>query len=322
MRSKIFIGMIAALVWNLGPAKSAELAGKKSTAEILEATVASDWREIPAEELLVIELERGRVVVALSPVLAKAHVKQIKTLAREKFYDGLSFYRVIDGFVAQGGDPFGERAIKDARKIMDAEFDEKVGGDFSDIFTPLPDRDGYASKVGFVGTLPVGYDRSAKRAWHLHCAGALAFGRENEKNTASTEIYITLQPQRYLDRNLSVVGRVIDGMEHIQSLRRVMPPETKDDDLGEQIISVRVASDLPEHTRPTFEILNSGMSAFDAYLEARRNRPEAFFWFRPDYLDICQLPIPVRAIEAVSGDEAVSESQDQGPSPQQEDASR
>ncbi|MCA8889473.1 MAG: peptidylprolyl isomerase, partial [Parvularculaceae bacterium] len=124
------------------------------------------------------------------------------------------------------------------------------------------------------------------------------FGRGNEEDSASTEFYIALQPQRYLDRNLSVFGRVIDGMAHLQALRRVTPPESKDDDLGETIISMRMASDLPEDERPRFEILDSASPAFAAFAEARRNRPEEFFYFRPNYLDICQMPVPVRETAA------------------------
>lgn len=273
------------------PAFADALPDKKSGAEILAGTVAEDWRTIPAEETLVIELDRGKVTIALSPALAPRHVKQVKTLAREGFYDGLSFYRVIDGFVAQGGDPFGEKKIRKAKKLMKAEF-ENAGDDIP--FAALKDADGFAPASGFVGSLPAGHDEKTGTFWHLHCAGAFAFGREDGADTASTEFYIALQPQRYLDRNMSVFGRVIDGMEHLQALRRVEPPELKDDDIGEKIVSFRIAADVPEAERETFEILDSARPAFAAYAEARRNRPESFFHFRPNYLDVCQMPAPVR----------------------------
>ncbi len=273
------------------PAFADALPDKKSGAEILAGTVAEDWRTIPAEETLVIELDRGKVTIALSPALAPRHVKQVKTLAREGFYDGLSFYRVIDGFVAQGGDPFGEKKIRKAKKLMKAEF-ENAGDDIP--FAALKDADGFAPASGFVGSLPAGHDEKTGTFWHLHCAGAFAFGREDGADTASTEFYIALQPQRYLDRNMSVFGRVIDGMEHLQALRRVEPPESKDDDIGEKIVSFRIAADVPEAERETFEILDSARPAFAAYAEARRNRPESFFHFRPNYLDVCQMPAPVR----------------------------
>lgn len=286
------IRILIAAAFVATPASADALAGVKSGDQILAETTAEDWRQIPAEELLVITLERGEIVVALSPALAQNHVKQVKKLAREGFYDGLSFYRVIDGFVAQGGDPFGERAIKKAKKSMKAEFVDKVADDFA--FAPMKDADGYAPEAGFAASLPAGRDAQAGTAWHLHCTGAIAFGREDGKDTASTEFYIALQPQRYLDRNLTVFGRVIDGMQYVQALRRVEPPQSKGDDIGEKIISFRVAADMPGAERPQFDILDSARPVFAAYAEARRNRPEAFFHYRPDHLDVCQLPVPVR----------------------------
>ncbi len=281
----------AALATAATPAFADALPDKKSGAEILAETKAEDWRTIPAEDTLVIELDRGKVTIALSPTLGPRHVEQVRKLAREKFYDGLSFYRVIDGFVAQGGDPFGERKIRKAKKSMKAEF-ERAGDDIA--FAAVKDVDGFAPVAGFVGGLPAGHDEATGTFWHLHCAGAFAFGREDGKDTASTEFYIALQPQRYLDRNMSVFGRVIDGMQHLQALRRVEPPETKDDDIGEKIISIRIAADIPEAEREAFEILDSARPAFAAFAEARRNRPEGFFHHRADHLDVCQLPVPVR----------------------------
>lgn len=290
MKRLAFLSVCAALA--AGPAAADALEGKRSGAEIIAATVPEDWREIPAEELLVIELERGKVSVALSPALAPGHVRQVKKLAREGFYDGLSFYRVIDGFVAQGGDPFGEKKTKTSGKALKGEFEGPLAKGFS--FDALGDADGYAPAAGFVASLPAGFDENAGTAWHLHCAGAFAFGREDGRDTASTEFYVALQPQRYLDRNMSVFGRVIDGMQHLQALRRVEPPAAKTDDLGEGIVSVRVAADIPPTERETFEVLDSARPVFAEFAEARRNRPEAFFHFRPDHLDVCQFPVPVR----------------------------
>lgn len=289
MQRIVAAAIVAALA--VSPVVAQPIEGKPTSAEILEATTADDWRALDPENTLYIETERGRIVVALSTGLAKNHVAWVKTLAREGFYDGLSFYRVIDGFVAQGGDPFlshGERSA-----IAD-EFEDDVGKDFA--FYRMKDKDGYARQVGFLDSLPVGYDKKHGRAWHLHCTGAIALGREDGRNTASTEFYVTLQPQRYLDRNLSVFGRVVAGMQHLQALRRVDPPEDPHDDLGERIVSIKVAADVPEADRSDLEILRSDSPAFDAYIEARRNRSDSFFYYRPDYIDVCQAPIPVRPV--------------------------
>lgn len=270
------------------------LKDKPQTADILAQAGPDDWATLDPENTLYIELASGRVVVALFPALAPGHVAQVKALARQGFYDGLSFYRVIEGFVAQGGDAFGGRPVKKpAQKTLKAEFEHAPPKDFA--FDPLPDHDGYAPEVGFSGSLPVGRDPQTGTAWLLHCPGAFAFGRDEARDTASTEFYITLQSQRYLDRNLSVFGRVVAGMEHVDALRRNAPPTQKGDPVGDTIVSIKVAADVPEKERAALQILKSGTPTFDAFVEARRNRPEAFFYFRPNYVDICQIGVPVRA---------------------------
>lgn len=266
----------------LTDAATQPLEGKRSSADIIAETAPTDWLTIAPENLLYIELEPEnqkprQIVVALSAHFAPVHVAQIRTLAREKFYDGLSFYRVIDGFVAQGGDLFEGREIGSAAPALTPEFDQPLTDETP--FFSVADPDGYAAKVGFVDSLPTGVDQDEARAWLLHCTGAFAFGRNNEADTASTEFYITLQPQRYLDRNLSVVGRVIKGMEHLQGLRRVAPADSPEGDLGETIISIRLAADLPEDGREILQILDSSTEAFSEYVEARRNRPEGFLFF-------------------------------------------
>ena len=276
------------------PASAADAdAPKRGPAQIIAEAAPEDWRALDPENLLVIELVRGSVIVALSEKLAQNHTTQIKALAREGFYDGLSFYRVIDGFVAQGGDAFETRNIKTAQKTLDAMFDQPLTAHMG--FAPIKDADGYAAQVGFLDGQPVGADAGGATIWGLHCTGAMAMARNVEKNTGGTEFYITLQPQRYLDRNLTVFGNVVEGMEHLQALRRVQPPETPEDDLGETIISMRVAADLPEAERPALEIMRTDNATFAAYVEARRNRPEDFFYFRPDHADVCALTIPVRS---------------------------
>ncbi len=295
------LGVIALVLMAPASAFADALEGKRSPAEIMLEAAPEEWRTFDQEDLLYIEVATGTAVVALSDVLAPGHVKQVKTLARQGFYDGLSFYRVIDGFVAQGGDPFEERDIGDAKASLDAEFEEALSS-MEATHVVSEGVDGYASTVGFARGLPVGLDREAETVWHLHCVGAFAFGRNDDRDSASTEFYITLQPQRYLDRNLTVFGRVIDGMDHIQRLRRNAPPETKDDDVGEEIITMRIGVDLPPEKQVQLEILRSDSNAFAEYWESRRNRPESFFHFRHNYVDICQLPMPIREKQTVAAE--------------------
>lgn len=293
MKKRIVAVVLALPTLLTGAAFGEALTGKLSADEILASSEPEDWRRPDPNNLVYLDFKSGQVVIELSSRLAPQHVDRFRTLVRRGFYDGLTFYRVIDGFVAQAGDAFGRRESQDDMAPLAAEFETTLG-DASD-FAPLEAQDGYADHVGFVDDMPAAFDGERKEAWLLHCTGAVAFARANEKDTATTEFYITLQPHRYLDKNISVFGRVLYGMEHVQALRRVQPVGGEEQDLGEEIVSMRLEADIPASDRRPLFVLKAGVDTFDAYVEARRNRPEAFFYFRPDYVDICQLPLPVRA---------------------------
>ena len=294
-----FVTAFAAMA---GTAFADALEGKRAPAEIIESAAANDWRDVDPAQVMVIDLERGRVTIELSDVFAQGHVAQMKTLAKAGFYNGLSFYRVIDGFVAQGGDPFETKELPDgAIKGLKAEFDiaaaasEVEKGELAD-FT-LGENDGYANSVGWRRGFALGRQKiNGESRYHLlHCTGAIAMARDIEKDTGGTEFYITLQPQRYLDRNLTVFGRVIDGMEHVQALKRQPPPEEEGDPLGETIVRAWMGDAPPEgEDAPTWQVFRTNTALFAEYVESRRNRPEAFFYYRPDHVDVCQLTIPVR----------------------------
>ncbi|WOI52648.1 peptidylprolyl isomerase [Parvularcula sp. LCG005] len=271
----------------------------KTVGEIMEAAPAEVWQAVDPENTLYIETPKGRVVVVLSPDLAQAHVSQVKTLAREGFYDGLNFYRVVHGFVAQGGDQSETKDKGSAASSLTAEFDETPPEDLP--FTPLGYADGYAAEAGFINGHPAGRDAKDDKVWLAHCTGAFAFARDVARDTASTEFYVTLQPQRYLDRNLTVAGRVIYGMDIVQAMPR--------GDFGDSgvianeadwtpIVTMAVASDIAEADRTALEIMDTNNETFSALIKARANRAGEFFYHQADYIDLCQMPIPVRLTPA------------------------
>ncbi|WP_193164153.1 peptidylprolyl isomerase [Microbulbifer hainanensis] len=265
-------------------------------AQIIAEAPATDWRRADPDNTLYIDTPRGRVIVELAAAFAPKHVANIKALAREHFYDGLSFYRVVDGFVAQGGDESGEKPIEHGARALPAEFTHKQL--FDGTFTPLPDRDGYAPQTGFVHGFPAARDPNAGISWLTHCPAAFAMARELDVDSGGTEFYIVIgNAQRYLDRNTTVFGRVLDGMAALQKLQRgneamgmLKHPEEN------QITRIQVAGDLPAEERTPLEVLKTDSDSFKELIAARRHRPESWFVARPDYIDVCSVGVPTRQI--------------------------
>ena len=266
-----------------------------------------DWRDVDPNNLVLIDTRYGQVAVELAPQFAPRHAERMRALARARFYDGLSFYRVIDGFVAQGGIGEDTAATKDRPKQpvvlkkwppLKAEFDRPPGSDI--VFTPLGNADLFAPEVGHWNGFPVGRDAKEKKSWIIHCPGTFAFARDNGANTASTEFYVVIgEAPRRLDRNLTAFGRVIDGMQFVQKLQRgdqkiengvIQDPRKRD-----PILRIRLAADLPANQRPHYQVMRTESASF-AKEKAKRKNPAPEFYVRtpPAVLDICGMPVPVR----------------------------
>ena len=273
------------------------------------AIPASAWRDVDPNNLVLIDTKYGETAVELAPRFAPNHAARVRALIRAHFYDGKSFYRVIDGFVAQGGIGEGTAATKDYPKDagalkkwppLKAEFDRPAGSDVT--FTPLGNADLFAPQVGHVNGFPVGRDPKSGRMWILHCPGTFAFARDNAEDTATTEFYIVIgEAQRRLDRQLTAFGRVIDGLQYIQKLDRGDPDVAagviQDKSKRDEIIRVRLAADLPPVQRPHYQVMRTDSPAFAAW-KAKRLHPAPEFYHRPvpQVLDICALNVPMRKL--------------------------
>jgi peptidylprolyl isomerase len=268
-------------------------------------TPAADWRNVDPSNLVLIDTRYGQVAVEMAPQFAPRHVERVRALIRAHFYDGLSFYRVIDGFVAQGGIGEGTAATKDHPKQapalkkwppLTAEFEQPIAA--KPVFTPLGNRDLFASEAGHVDGFPVG--RENGRQWPIHCPGTFAFARDNSANTATTEFYIVIgEAPRRLDRNLTAFGRVIDGMQYLQKLDRGDPKIENGviQDLGKRdpIVRMRLAADLSPKEQPHYQVMRTESVSFAKEKELRKNpAPEFYVHTPPPILDICGLPVPVR----------------------------
>jgi peptidylprolyl isomerase len=267
---------------------------------------AADWRAVDPHDLLLIETKYGTTAVELAPAFAPHHVERMRALVAAHFYDGTTFYRVIEGFVAQGG--VGEDTASTKNKPKDPEIEKKwpaLKAEFerpwgSGTFTALGSPDLFVEQTGHVDGFPVGRDPKTQTEWIIHCPGTFAFARDDKADTATTEFYVVIgEAPRRLDRNLTAFGRVIDGMEYLQKLQRGDPAVDNgviaDKARQDRIVSVKLASDLPEAQRPAYEVMRTDTKAF-AEWKAKKTNPAPGFYIRqpPPVLDICLAPVPSR----------------------------
>lgn len=276
-------------------------------ADVLAASQPSDWRALDPENTLYLDLAAGRVVLELAPAFAPLHAANIKTMAREHYFDGLAILRVQDDFVTQWGDPNADKADKahalgQASKTLAPEFERTNAADLP--FTVLPDGDTYAPEVGFSNGFPAARDPKTGKAWLAHCYGMVGAGRDVAEDSGSgAELYVVIgHAPRQLDRNIAVVGRVVQGMELLAALPRGAGP------LGfyekpEQMVpikSVRLAADVPAAERTNLEVLRTDTPTFTALIESRRNRHDDWYKVPAGKIDLCNVPIPVRVAGAAA----------------------
>lgn len=282
------------------PLSAAEPAKYRSAQEILDASPAGDWRTLDPANTLYMELESGRVIIELAPAFAPEHVGNIRTLAHEGFWNGLNIYRSQDNWVVQFGDPTEDEAkrksIGTAKAKLPAEFERKAEGLR---FDRLPDADGWAPQVGFVDGFQAGRDPATGQAWMAHCYGTLGAGRDTAPDSSNaTELYVVIgQSPRQLDRNITVVGRVVKGMELLSVIKRGPDPMGMYEKPADYtpIKAIRLASDVPEAERTALQLLRTDSKTFADATEARRNRRDAWYVRPAGHIDLCNVPLPVRA---------------------------
>jgi peptidylprolyl isomerase len=283
---------------------SSSMAEDKKTftvAEVLAQAKDSDWRKLDPENTLYMELPEGRVVIELAVEFAPRHVANVKALAREKYFDDLAIVRAQDNYVVQWGDPNAEtpelaRKIMVAKKTLAAEFDRRLDSQIP--FTRLPDGDIYAPEVGFTGGFPAARDVKTGRMWLTHCYGMVGAGRDNDPNSGGgTELYVVIgHAPRHLDRNVTLLGRVVQGMELLSVMPRGPAPMGFYDkpSMRTPIKSIRVAADVPEAERTAIEVMRTDSTTFKHLIEARRNRTEPWFQYNAARIEIGNVVIPSR----------------------------
>jgi peptidylprolyl isomerase len=292
--------VIAAVLMSVSRAAEAPTTGQPTkkpltTAEVLADSTAADWRLIDPQSTLYMELPSGRVIIELAPQFAPHYVANVEALARQGYYNGLWVERVQDNYVAQWGDPDGKKPVGNAQRTVAAEF-ERTSRGLS--FMPLAEPDTYAPEVGFSDGFPVALDPKLGRAWLIHCYGMVGAGRDNDVDSGGgTELYAVIgHAPRHLDRNVTLLGRVVQGIELLSSLPRGAGPMGFYEKPEQRVTikSIKVAADVPEAQRTALEELRTDTQTFTDYIDARRNRHEEWFKVPAGHVDVCNVPIPVR----------------------------
>ena len=292
MRLAAFILMFAMTLALAQPPKPAPV----SMADLLKSSPAGDWRALDPASTMYMELPGGRVVIELAAEYAPASVDAVRALVREGYFDGSFVIRSQDNYVVQWARPeTDERAKAMAARKLKPEFSRPIG---TLAFTRLPYPDTYASEVGFSAGFPVARDPRRKETWLVHCYGSVGVGRDNAADSGNgSELYAVIgQSPRTLDRNITLVGRVVQGIE----LLSVMPRGTGALGFYEKpeqwiaIRSVRLAADVAEAERVELEALRTESPTFKTLVESRANRREAWFHELAGAIGVCNMPLPVR----------------------------
>ncbi|MHA6202928.1 peptidylprolyl isomerase [Dyella soli] len=285
-------------------AQDARPAHTPTPKELLAKSRPDEWRTPDPQNLLVMQLPQGKVVIELAPDYAPLHAANIRTMAREHYYDNLAIVRVQDNFVTQWGDPASDdngdksklKALGSARATLPPEYTRAFDPTLP--FTTLPDGDVYAAEAGFSEGFPAARDKAKGQQWLAHCYGMVGVGRDNDPQSGSgSELYVVIgQAPRGLDRNLAVVGRVLQGMEYLSGLPRGTGP------LGfyaqptqrVAISQVRLMSEVAREQRVNLQVLRTDGATFAALVDAKRNRHDDFYQFPAGKIDLCGISVPVR----------------------------
>jgi cyclophilin family peptidyl-prolyl cis-trans isomerase len=289
--------------------------------EIVAAAKADEWVAIAPSDLLVMDLapdakaKPRRVVIQLIPApFSQGWIGNIRKLAAAKFWDGTSVNRVQDNYVVQWGDVTEKKALPEGLAVVPEEsysteihqvVKQGIGASYAytnpKLYPRLP-QDSYGKTNGFSSGWPVAGIAQTPRAgiigqmWPVHCYAVVGVGRNLSPDTGTgAELYTVIgHAPRHLDRNIALVGRVIEGIEHLSSLPRgtgALGFYEKEEERV-PIVSVRLGNEAKDV--PSFEYLSTESASFAFYADARANRRDPFFIKPAGGADICNIPVPVR----------------------------
>lgn len=257
-----------------------------TAATAASAQTASDWRTPDPDNVLVVETNKGRIIVELTPEVAPNHVERVRGLAKAHFYDNLTFFRVIDSFMAQTGDPKNDGTGGSDQPDVAGEFTFRRGAGY------VPQGKSGSAEIGFVGALPVYSQNSALAAmtvdgkvsaWGAFCPGVLGMARANDPNSANSQFFFMRQHYASLEKTYTAFGRALTGLDAIRAIKSGEPVAAPQD----KMLTVRLLSDIPAAQRPSIQVMDTRSAAFAALVEKKRATMGAAF-------GPCDIDVPVQ----------------------------
>ncbi|MBW8733954.1 MAG: peptidylprolyl isomerase [Asticcacaulis sp.] len=245
------------------------------------------YRELDADHTLVIDTNKGRVVVEMYPQMAPAHVERLVTLTRQHFYDGLIFHRVIEDFMDQTGDPKGTGEGGSSLPDLRAEFNIRKDTAFPIAVVGRP----AGAVTGFVGALPVQSqvnEMSAitadgkTAAWGLYCQGVLGMAHSYDPNSANSQFFLMRGANPSLEAKYTAFGAVVSGMDVVRKIKIGEPPVNPD-----KMVKVQVLADMAPADRPNIQIMDTRSPQFQTLVDQMKKSKG------PD-ITPCDVKLPVK----------------------------
>lgn len=243
------------------------------------------WRQPDPQNVLVVETNKGTIIAELYPQAAPQTVERVKLLTRRGFYNNNEFFRVIEAFMDQTGDPENTGRGGSSLPDLKAEFFFRRGPD-----TPLRIIPNRRANSGLIGVLPVAGQSNAMMAmsvdgkadtWGLFCTGVLGMARAADDDSANSQFFFMRDTHDDLNQKYAAFGRVLHGLDVVKSIKPGEPVEPPRD----KMVRVRLLSDIPEAERPKVRAMDTSSAPFAAFVDSFRKA------MGPANFDICDVPI-------------------------------
>jgi len=239
---------------------------------------ASDWRTPDPQNILVIDTNKGRIIVEMVPELAPNHVTRVRELAHDKFYDRQTFFRVIENFMDQTGDPENSGMGGSVKPDLPGEFTFRRGPETGMVVA----ADQGVAEIGFIKSAPVMSQSSMLMpmtadgkvsGWTLYCPGVAAMARGSGLDSANSQFFLMRAGFPSLEKRYTAWGRVIVGQDVVRAIKVGEPVAEPQDRMDK----VRVLADIPEAERPQIRIIDPKGAWFKAEIEWVRSSKGADF---------------------------------------------